>query len=55
MADLNCQAGQGKMAQHRFWARCGFYRSGWGEVKEISTRMVVSDRGGAVLEHENLC
>jgi hypothetical protein len=28
MAGLNCQAGQGKMAQHRLWARRGFYRRG---------------------------
>jgi hypothetical protein len=28
MAGLNCQAGQGKMAQPRLWVRCGFYRRG---------------------------
>jgi hypothetical protein len=26
MAGSNCQDGWGKMAQHRFWARRGFYR-----------------------------
>jgi hypothetical protein len=28
MAGSNCQAGRGNMAQHSFWARCGFYRTG---------------------------
>jgi hypothetical protein len=28
MAGLSCQAAQGKMAQHRLWARRGFYRRG---------------------------
>jgi hypothetical protein len=28
MAGLNCQAGWGKMAQHRLWVRRGFYRRG---------------------------
>jgi hypothetical protein len=28
MAGSSHQAGQGKMAQHRFWARRGFYRRG---------------------------
>jgi hypothetical protein len=28
MAVSNCQAGRGKMAQHRLWARHGFYRRG---------------------------
>jgi hypothetical protein len=28
MAGSNCQAGWGKMAQHRLWARHGFYRRG---------------------------
>jgi hypothetical protein len=28
MAVSNHQAGWGKMAQHRLWARCGFYRRG---------------------------
>jgi hypothetical protein len=28
MAGSNCQAGQGKMAQPRLWARQGFYRRG---------------------------
>jgi hypothetical protein len=25
----NCQAGRGKMAQPRLWAKRGFYRRGW--------------------------
>jgi hypothetical protein len=28
MAGPNCQAGWGKMAQQRIWARSGFYRRG---------------------------
>jgi hypothetical protein len=28
MAGLNCQAGPGKMVQHRLLARRGFYRRG---------------------------
>jgi hypothetical protein len=28
MAGPNCQAGQRKMAQQRFWVRSGFYRRG---------------------------
>jgi uncharacterized membrane protein len=28
MAGPNCQAGQGKMVQHRLWARRGFCRRG---------------------------
>jgi hypothetical protein len=53
MAGPNCQAVQGgEMVQQRTWARHGFYRRG--EVKEINICVVVSGRGGAVLEHGNL-
>jgi hypothetical protein len=41
------------MAQCRLLARHVFYRRGG--VKEVSACMVVSGRGGAVLEHSNFC
>jgi hypothetical protein len=50
---LNCQAGRENMAQCRLLARHVFYRRGG--VKEVSACMVVSGRGGAVLEHSNFC
>jgi hypothetical protein len=41
------QAGRGKMAPGVTFIE--------GEVKEVSACMVVSVRGGAVLEHRNFC
>jgi hypothetical protein len=51
MAGRNCQAGLGKMVQHRPWPGVAFKR----EVKEVSACTVVSGRGGAVLQHGNFC
>jgi hypothetical protein len=52
MAGSNRQAGWGKMAQQRFWARCGCYRRG--RLRKLVQAAVVSGRGGAVLELGNL-
>jgi hypothetical protein len=46
MAGSNCQAGQGNMAQHRLWARRGFYRRG--SLRKLAHAWQ-SVRGGACL------
>jgi hypothetical protein len=42
----------GRMVQHRLWARRGFYRRG--RLRKLA-HVVVSGRGGAVLERGNFC
>jgi hypothetical protein len=59
MAGPNCQAGRGKMAQHRLWARSGFYRRGrlrklaHAQESPLGAELVLEQeflfKGGAVL------
>jgi hypothetical protein len=53
MSGSNCQAGGGKMAQHRLWARRGFYR----RVRLRKLAHVWQSLVGAelVLECRNFC
>jgi hypothetical protein len=52
MAGPNCQAGQGKDGAVTNLGQAWLL---WkGKIKEVSACMVVSGRGGAVLEHGNL-
>jgi hypothetical protein len=53
MAGSNSQAGLGKMAQHRLWARHGFYRRG--RLRKLMRAWESPVRAELVLEHENFC
>jgi hypothetical protein len=53
MVDPNCQAGRGKMAQHRFWARHGFYRRG--RLRKLEHVRESPVGAEFVLEHGNFC
>jgi hypothetical protein len=53
MAGSNCQAGWGKMAQPRLWARSGFYRRG--RLKKSAHARESPIGVDLVLEHRNFC
>jgi hypothetical protein len=53
MAGPNCQPGQGKYGAAAILGQAQLLQKGG--VKEVSACVVVSGRGGAVLEHGNFC
>jgi hypothetical protein len=53
MAGPNCQASQGKMAQHRLWARHGFYRRE--RLRKVVHEWESPVGVELVLEHRNFC
>jgi hypothetical protein len=53
MAGPHCQSGWGKVAEHRLWARCGFYRRG--RLRKLAHAQESPVGVELLSEHGNFC